>query len=72
MTATSVNLSTPYGTPTSVSRLGGIYTGNGDPTSALVVPKGSLYVKLDAASTTTRLWIATDAAGTWTYFTSNA
>ena len=72
MTATAVNQVVPYATPTSIGRLGGIYAGNGDPTSALVVPKGSLYVKLDATTTTSRLWIATDAVGTWTFFTSNA
>lgn len=72
MTATNVNLSTPYTTPTSLTLLGGIYTGDGDPTSDLKVPKGSLYVKLDATTTITRLWIATDTAGTWAYFTASA
>lgn len=47
-----------------------ILAGAGDPVA--VVPQGSLYVKTDAAGTTDRLWITTDGAGTWTYFTAHA
>ena len=53
-------------------RSGGIriQEGNGDPTH--VSPKGTLYIKLDATTTTTRLWINTDGGITWAYFTSSA
>jgi hypothetical protein len=44
--------------------------GAGDPTAS--VPKGSLYIKTDAALATDRLWIATDSAGTWASFTASA
>lgn len=47
-----------------------IIAGAGDPT--LTAKKGSLYIKTDATTTTTRLWINTDGGTTWTYFTSNA
>ena len=47
-----------------------IYSGAGDP--AAVVPKGSLYIRLNADAVGNRLWIATDAAGTWTNFTTAA
>lgn len=46
-----------------------IFAGVGDPAGA--APKGSLYIKTNAALTTDRLWIAT-AVGVWTFFTSNA
>jgi len=72
MTATNVQLVTLYEMPVTKSTAGGIYRGAGDPTSALVVPMGSLYVKTDASATTDRLWIATDSAGTWAYFTASA
>lgn len=44
--------------------------GAGDPT--LTAKKGTLYIKTDAASTTTRLWINTNGGTTWTYFTTAA
>lgn len=47
-----------------------IQVGTGDPVHS--APKGSLFLKTDATTTTTRLWIATDAVGGWTFFTSNA
>ncbi len=48
----------------------GFYTGDGAPT--FEAPKGSLYTRLDATTTTTRLYINTDGGTTWTYFTTAA
>lgn len=42
----------------------------GDPAHS--APKGTLYVKTDATTTTTRLWVNTDGSTTWAYFTSSA
>ena len=52
--------------------LGGIKvtTGSGAPSAS--DPKGSLYVRTDGSSSSTRLYIATDAAGTWTPVTTTA
>jgi hypothetical protein len=48
----------------------GHYIGTGDPTVSAA--KGSIYVRTDATTTTSRLWINTDGATAWTYFTSNS
>lgn len=48
----------------------GVYFGTGTPTFSAA--KGSLYVKTDASTSATRLFIASDAVGTWTAFTSVA
>jgi len=48
----------------------GIYFGTGTPSFSAA--KGSLYVKVDASTNVTRLWVATDDAGTWTFLTTNA
>lgn len=48
-----------------------IYTGSGAPNNALALHTGDLYINTTAATTTTRLYIAT-GAGAWTYFTTNA
>lgn len=42
-----------------------ICAGTGDPT--FTAPKGSLYIKIDATTTTTRLWINTTGSTTWTF-----
>lgn len=44
--------------------------GSGAPTMS--VPKGSFYLRTDGSSTSTRAYIATDAAGTWTAVTTAA
>ena len=64
-------LSVPYTTPTSITKLGGIYTGDGAPTG-LTAEKGSLYVNTTATTTTTRLYINTDGGTTWANFTASA
>jgi hypothetical protein len=48
----------------------GLFCGTGAPT--LTAAKGSLYVRTDATTTTTRLYINTDGAATWTTFTTAA
>lgn len=54
---------------TSTANLG-IYFGTGSPSFSAA--KGSLYIKTDAATSATRLYIATDSAGTWAAFTAAA
>jgi len=54
----------------SSTALVGIYFGTGTPTFS--AGKGSLYTKLDATTTTSRLWVATDAVGTWATITTSA
>lgn len=44
--------------------------GSGAPTVA--APKGSLYLRTDGSSTSTRAYIATDSVGTWTAITTAA
>lgn len=48
----------------------GLFFGTGAPTFAAA--KGSLYSRTDATTTTTRLYINTDGATTWTTFTTAA
>lgn len=48
----------------------GIYFGSGAPTVS--APKGSLYLRTDGSSTSTRLYVNTDGGTTWTSFTSAA
>jgi hypothetical protein len=48
----------------------GIYAGTGDPTFS--AGKGSLYTKTNATTTTTRLWVNTDGASAWAFFTASA
>lgn len=48
----------------------GVFAGSGVPT--IVAAKGSLYLRSDGSSTSTRAYIATDAAGTWTNLTTAA
>jgi len=47
-----------------------IFSGTGNPTVA--APQGSLYLRTDATTTTSRLWINTNGSTGWTFFTSNA
>jgi hypothetical protein len=48
----------------------GVYYGSGVPTIA--APKGSLYLRTDGSSTSTRAYINTDASTTWTAITTAA
>jgi hypothetical protein len=48
----------------------GIFCGSNAPT--VVAAKGSLYLRSDGSSVSTRAYIATDGAGTWTAITTAA
>ena len=47
-----------------------ICSGTGAPTASK--PKGSLYLRTDGSGVADRLYVATDAAGTWTNVTTAA
>lgn len=72
-TGTSTSLNLIVGGTLSVGGAGGpqVISGAGAP-GALVAPVGSLYVNTTAVTTTTRLYISTDGAGTWANFTASA
>jgi hypothetical protein len=46
----------------------GIYFGSGAPT--VVAAKGSIYLRSDGSSTSTRLYVASDSAGAWVAVTT--
>jgi hypothetical protein len=48
-----------------------IYSGSGAPTISAAV-KGSLYLRSDGSSTSTRMYVAEDTAGTWAGVTTSA
>ena len=48
-----------------------IYSGSGAPTISAAV-QGSIYLRSDGSSTTTRMYVATNTAGTWTPVTTSA
>jgi hypothetical protein len=48
----------------------GVFAGFGAPTFSAM--KGSLYLRTDGSSTSTRAYINTDGAGTWTAVTTAA
>jgi hypothetical protein len=48
-----------------------IYSGSGAPTISAAV-QGSLYLRTDGSSTSTRLYVATNTSGTWTAVTTAA
>lgn len=52
------------GAALSVQTVAAIYAGVGAPTFSAQI--GSLYLRTDGSSTSTRAYIATDTAGTWT------
>jgi hypothetical protein len=58
------NVATPAATQASVT------AGTGAPTYS--AKKGTLYINLTGSSTSTRLYVNTDGATTWTNFTSAA
>lgn len=68
--ATTVNSKIGVGF-TSTANLG-LWTGTGDPNGNLSAAKGSLFVKTDATTTTTRLYVNTDGGTTWANFTASA
>ena len=48
----------------------GVYFGSGAPT--ITAAKGSIYLRSDGSSTSTRLYVNTDGATTWTNVTTAA
>ncbi len=52
------------------SALVGIYWGTGSPSAALTAPKGSLYLRTDGSSSSTRAYINTDGSTAWTNITT--
>ena len=48
----------------------GVFAGSGAPTFSAM--QGSLYLRTDGSSTSTRAYINTDGAGTWTAVTTAA
>lgn len=48
----------------------GFFVGSGAPTFA--ASKGSLYIRTDGSSTSTRMYINTNGSTTWTNFTTAA
>ena len=50
----------------------GIISGTGSPNGVVTAAKGSLFLRTDATTTTTRMYINTDGGTTWTNFTSAA
>ena len=48
----------------------GLYSGSGAPT--FTAKKGSLYIRTDGSSVSTRMYVNTDGSTTWTSFTTAA
>lgn len=47
-----------------------LFWGTGDPNTALTAPKGSLFIRTDGSSTSTRIYVNTDASTAWTSVTT--
>lgn len=63
----AVGTDQPYGNTAGVCR---IFSGTGAPTFSAA--QGSLYLRTDGSSTSTRLYVNTTGSTTWTNFTSAA
>lgn len=48
----------------------GIYWGTGDPNTALTAAQGSLFLRTDGSSSSTRIYVNTDGADGWTNVTT--
>jgi hypothetical protein len=48
----------------------GVYWGTGDPAAALTAAKGSVYIRTDGSSSSTRMYINTDGVTAWTNVTT--
>lgn len=46
--------------------------GTGDPNGVVTAPKNWLFVRLDATTAATRLYVNTDSGSTWAHFTASA
>lgn len=56
--------------PTVAGASPGVFTGAGSPNGVLTAPKGSLYLRTDGSSTSTRAYSNTDGATAWTAVTT--
>ncbi len=50
----------------------GVYTGAGDPNAVITAPQGSLFLRTDGSSSSTRGYINTDGVTAWTNITTAA
>lgn len=50
----------------------GLYWGTGSPNTALTAAKGSLYIRTDGSSSSTRMYVNTDGSTAWTNVTTAA
>ena len=57
--------------PTVAGAVPGVFTGTGSPNGVLTAPQGSLYLRTDGSSTTTRAYSNTDGVTAWTPFVSS-
>ncbi len=48
----------------------GVYTGAGDPNGTITAPQGSLFLRTDGSSTSTRAYSNTDGVTAWTAVTT--
>lgn len=71
VTCTVGSKSSMIGT-TSINDLTKLTTGSGSPSGSLTAPKGSIYLRTDGSSTSTRAYINTNAGTTWTAITTVA
>ena len=70
MAATNIQLVVTYDFPTTKTGGGGIFHCTGAPD--FVAAKGSMCVRSDGSSTSTRLYINTDGSTTWASVTTSA
>jgi hypothetical protein len=69
---TTVTLNSPADVGITLQNAIRIITGAGDPTGLVAAPIGSLWLRTDAASAITRLYINTDAGTTWVHIPASA
>ena len=55
-----------------LDNLVGLFAGSGSPSGSITAPKGSLYLRTDGSSTSTRAYINTNGGTTWTAITTVA
>lgn len=68
--STAVTAGGALGLQLGTANVAGIYFGSGAPT--ISAPQGSLYLRTDGSSVSTRLYVNTNGATTWTNVTTAA